>query len=138
MNKTLLYISNGTPDGKIVLSKKSTLYKRLVDHIDYISTGFEMITYKSKFDFYDIVVLLLSDYLAKRKVPRLPKNLFVSEEELYRNIVVFGVEYKFIQGSDEDSEILLLIDLKLLVYDSIQSNSKISIKNITKMSEAYK
>jgi hypothetical protein len=136
--KHLLYISNGTSEGKLLLSKKSASFRKLFDVLDIMQNDFEIIQNKDKFDFFEMVILILNDLLLNRIEPKLPENLYMPEEQFYCKKNIFGKEYNFIYGSEGDNDILQLIVLKDLVRIAIQENLSLTGKFIDKKFEAFR
>lgn len=136
--KHLLYISNGTSIGKLILSKKSASFKKLSEVLDIIHNDFEILHNKDKFDFYEIVILIINDFLHNRIEPKLPENLYMPKEQFYCKKNIFGKEYNFIYGSEGDNDILQLIGLKNLVRNAIQENLSLTGKFIDKKFEAFR
>ena len=134
--KRLLCISVNGIRNKVFIATKSDLYKELKFCLEFFENDFLIDRQDDKVNFFETVVVLITQLLAKREEPELPKNLYVSVEEMYRRITFQNAEYNMLQGHQVDGDILTLIELKNLVSESITKSSNILGKFISRKAEA--
>lgn len=135
--KILLIYNEVDNDDKIFISIKSELFSQLISYLPFAEKDFEIEDLQKKLDFFEAVILLLNRDLDRRINPELPQHLYLPEEQMYRHITLYGVDYKFLQGHEKDGKILTLLELKEFINKSIRASNKIRGKFISRKSEAY-
>ena len=109
----------------VVVRTKSDQYNRYREIFDFDDSEFTISDSKVKFEILEMINVELYQILETRVDPPKPKIQYVPLSEMYTTKSVFRKDFKFLQGNEIDNNILLLLNLRTLLEESIINNKEL-------------
>jgi len=135
--KNILLVYSDRFDGKVAIDVKSGLYVEFEDRFSLEEDEFIVEELKEQLDLLLLLQHSISTKLANREEPAKPKIFYVPEEKMYREVELWGSNYRFLQSDQKDNWILQLLSFKDLLRKCILKRSPLHVKFIERKSEAF-
>lgn len=118
MKHKRILIQNIESDQKVVLNTRTALYDKISNFLDEKDNSISQ-----KLKFLDYITLLLQNKLENRIPPKEPQTLFISIDQLYVDLEIFGKIYSLQQG--EENELILLYYLEKITRYSHETETRL-------------